>query len=372
MIVIDLMGEDCGTWLPHMQFGWQSPNLGSFSVPTNAWKQNGISATAVNSGINVIARNETMPAYESPSMPNLPLGCSNEPHRWFYCLPRSRQEFTPAPNFAAEEKFLADHVKGLRGKFAPYGESGSPQKQFLVIDQTGGQTTVVYSSKFGSPNECLASWHSKLHGTNYLNGEYPLGKELSHPNGPLVDDKGDENLGTGVESEMHEDTEEINALLSSDSDGYSTGNDDDDDEVTSTGHSPSTMTNLYNHEKFGGIEEVASSTGRTKKRKLLDGYHDGLQFIGTTDSLKSKNKSFAMEDDAESRCSNCYNGRSEETDSLSVNKKMRKEKLRELLNVLQSMIPGGMDKDRDPAMLLDDAIRCLKAMKVKAKELGLK
>ncbi|MED6172779.1 hypothetical protein PIB30_053112 [Stylosanthes scabra] len=370
------MGEDCGTWLPHMQFGQQSPNLSLFSFPSNAWNQNGISSTAVNSGINFISRNETMPAYGLPSMPNLPLGHSNEPHRWFYCLPRSRQELTRAPNYAAEEKLLADCVKGLRGKFAPYGDSGSPQKQFLVIDQRVDQTTVVYGSKFGSPNECLPSWHSKLHGTNYLNGEFPLETDLTHPNGPIVADKVNENLGTGVESEMHEDTEEINALLYSDSDGYSTGNeDDDDDEVTSTGHSPSTMTTHDNPEKIRVIEEVASSIGRTKKRKLSDGYHDDLQFIGTANSLNLKNKSFAMEqDDAESRCSNCYNGRSEEMESLSANKKMRKEKIRELLNVLQSMIPDGPDKvkDKDPAMLLDDAIRCLKYMKVKAKELGLK
>ncbi|MED6154924.1 hypothetical protein PIB30_001065 [Stylosanthes scabra] len=148
--------------------------------------------------------------------------------------------------------------------------------------------------------------------------------DLTHPNGPIVADKVDEILGTGVESEMHEDTEEINALLYSDSDGYSTGN-DDDDEVTSTGHSPSTMATHDNQEKFRGIEEVASSTGRTKKRKLSNGYHDDLQFVGTANSLNLKNKSLAMEeDDAESRCSNCYNGRSEEMESLSANKKMRK------------------------------------------------
>ena len=353
-----------------MQFGWQSPNWSSFGAPLDLGKQNGISA-AMNPGVNVVSRNETMPAYASSALPNLQLGNSNEPHGWFYCLPRLRQGFTPAPNFTAEGKLPTDHVIGFRDKISPYGESGSPQKQFLVIDQTGDRTTVVYSSKLGSPNECLASWHSKLHGANHLNGNYPLGRDLNHLTGPTLADKVDENQGTGFETEMHEDTEEINALLYSDSDGYSTENDDDDDddEVTSTGHSPSTMTTHDNQESFrGAAEEVASSTGRTKKRKLSDGYHDDIQFMDTASSLKL-NKSFAMEDDAESRCSNGNSERSGEMGSLSAPKKMRKEKIRELLSVMQGIIPGG--KDKDPVMLLDDAIRCLKSLKHMAKELGL-
>ncbi|XP_061372056.1 transcription factor bHLH143-like [Gastrolobium bilobum] len=352
------MGKDCGTWIPHLQFGWQSPN----SRPPDMGKQDGISAV-INRGINMVSSNETMPALASSALPHSHLGHFNEPLGWF------RHGFAPVPSFTAEGKPLADHVKGFMDKIAPYGESGSPQKQFLVIDQACGQTT-IYSSRFGSPDECLASLHSKMHGANYLSGNEPsFGRDLNlnHVTGPILADKVDENQGTGIESEMHEDTEEINALLYSDSDGYAT--EDDDDEVTSTGHSPSTMTTHDNHGPFKGIaEEVASSAGKNKKRKLLDGYYDDIQFMDTASSL-NLNKTFAMGDDAESRCSGGNNEGFGEMGSMSGNKKMRKEKIRDVLSILQSIIPGG--KDKDPVMLLDDAIHCLKSLKLKAKALGL-
>ncbi|KAK7410450.1 hypothetical protein VNO78_01240 [Psophocarpus tetragonolobus] len=357
------MGEDCGTWMPRLQFGWQSPNLN----PPDVGKPDGISA-AVNPGFNMVSSNETMPALASSTLPHLQLGLSNEPSGWFYCLPRFRQGFTPALNFTAEGKTPPDHVKCFGDKIAPYGESSTPQKQFLVIDQTGGQTTVVYSSRFGSPGECLTSWHSKLHGANYwrgnessFRGDLNWNLNVNHMTEPTLADKVDENHVTSIESEMHEDTEEINALLYSDSDGYST---QDDDEVTSTGHSPSTMTTHYNRETFRETgEEVASSAGKTKKRKLLDGYYDDIQLMDTASS-QNLNKSSATGDDAESRCSSNNN-----EESFSGNKKMKKEKIRDVLSILQSIIPGR--KDKDPVMLLDDAIHCLKSLKQKAQALGL-
>ncbi|KAL2340010.1 hypothetical protein Fmac_007950 [Flemingia macrophylla] len=362
------MGKDCGTWVPHLQFGWQSPNFNPFDVG----KQDGISPI-MNPGGSMISSNETIPAFASAAQHHLQLGHSNEPGGWFYCLPHIRQGFTPAPNFTAEPKGkpLVDHVKGFGDRIAPYGESSSPCKQFLVIDQTGGQTTIVYSSRFGSPSEC--AWHSKLHGADYLRGNEPflrsnlnLNMNLSHMTEPTLADKVTENPGTSIDSEMHEDTEEINALLYSDSDDYSTrydDDDDDDDDVTSTGHSPSTMTTHDNHHTVGGSSGVASSSGKTKKRKLLDGYYDDIQLIDTASS-QNLNKSSAVGDDAESRCSgnNCEG-------SLSDNKRMKKEKIRGVLSILQSIIPGR--KVKDPAILLDDAKRCLKSLKHKAQVLGL-
>lgn len=381
------MGEDCGTWTPQLHFNLQSPNLSSFyGAPLDAGKQNAASAT-MNQGVNMVTRNGTGPAYaSSAALPHFQLGRPNEPHGWFYCLPRFRQGFTHAPNLTSEQKLPpAGHVKGgFKEEIAPNGGStGFPQKQFLVIDQTGDQTTLIYSSRFGStPVECLGSWDSKLHGLNNLNGnnEPSLRRDvnLNHEVGPtLDDDKVDENQGTGIESEMHEDTEEINALLYSDSDdGYSS---EDDDEVTSTGHSPSTMTTHDNNqEPFGGgtaEEEVASSSaGKTKKRKRFDGaYEDDhdVQFMDTASSL-NQNRPFDIgDDDAESRCSSGnYIQGSGEMGSLTGNKKMRKEKkIQDVLSILQCIVPGG--KDKDPIQLLDEAICCLKSLKLKARALGL-
>ncbi|CAL0319310.1 unnamed protein product [Lupinus luteus] len=358
------MGEDCGTWIPHLPSGWQSPNLTPFGMV----KQNDVSE-AMNPAINLFSRNEAWPACASSALPHLQLEHSNEPCGWFYCLPHICQEFTPAPNFTVEGKLPADHVKQFRDDIAiaPCGDSGSPQKQFLVIDHTAGQTTVIYNCKFESHNECLASLHSKLHGANYLNGNEPSFRTyLNHMTDPILADKVDENQDIGIENEMHEDTEEINALLYSDSDVYSS---EDDDEVTSTGHSPSTMTTHDNNEAFKKTTEgVGSSAGKTKKRKLSDSYHDDIQLMDTANSM-NQNKLFAMGNDAESRCSGGKDEGPDEMESLSDNKKMRKEKIRDVLSILQSMIPGG--KDKDPLMLLGDAIHCLKSLKLKATALGL-
>ncbi|KAL1349543.1 hypothetical protein HN51_026066 [Arachis hypogaea] len=362
------MGEDCGTWMPQLHFDWQSPNLNSY-----AGKQNGISA-AVNSGINNMAtRNETMPTYASSALPHLQLGHSNAPpHGWFYCLPRFRQGFTPnpVPNLNAEEKLHSGCVKTFREETKPDGESGFHQKQFLVIDQSGDKTTLIYSSRLGSPVECLASWNSKLHGSNNLNNvnEPPFGRDLNHVVGPTLDGKvDDENRGMDTESEMHEDTEEINALLYSDSEGYST----EDDEVTSTGHSPSTMTSHHNQEPIRETaEEVASSAGKTKKRKLYEENHADEQVMDTASSL-NVNRPLNLGDDAESRCSCGSNsqGLNDEIRSLLGNKKMRKEKIQEVLSILQCIIPSG--KDKELVELLDEAIGSLKSLKMKARALGL-
>ncbi|KAK7321256.1 hypothetical protein VNO77_31719 [Canavalia gladiata] len=336
----------------------------------------------MNHGADMAARNETMPAYASTALPHSQLGHSST-HGWFYCLPRFRQGFTmPAPNLTAQEKLPTGHVKGSREEIVPNGESGFPGKQFLVIDQTGDQTTLVYSSRFGGPVECHASWDSKLHGSNNVNNwnELPsLGRDTNHVVGvgPTLDEKVDYSQGSDdIESEMHEDTEEINALLYSDSYAYSTDDGDEDDEVTSTGHSPSTMTTHDNQEEEphrGIAEEVASSAGKTKKRKLWEeAYDDGdVQFMDTASSLNGNNRPFEMGDDAESRCSSGsnYSQGSGEMGSVSGNKKMRKEKIQDILSVLQCIVPGG--KDKDPIELLDEAIRCLKSLKLKARELGL-
>lgn len=371
------MGEDCRKWTSQLHFNLQSPNLSSFCAPLDVGKQNAASAD-MNPGVNMITRNEAVPTYGSSAFPHMQLGHSNEPHGWFYCLPRFRQEFTCSPNFTSDEKFLpSGHVNGSKEEIAHKGESGFSQKQFLVIDQTGDQTTLIYSSRFGSPVECLGSWDSKLHGSNNLNVndiEPSLRRDVNHVVGPTFDDKVDEieNQGTGIKSEMHEDTEEINALLYSDSDGYST----EDDEVTSTGHSPSTMTTHDNQvPSVAMAEEVASSSaGETKKRKCFDeGWDENdVQFMDTA-SFLNWNRPFEMadDDDAESRCSSgnyCHQG-SGEMGSLPGNKKVRKEKIQDVLSILQCIVPGG--KDKDPIQLLDEAISCLKSLKLKARALGL-
>ena len=155
---------------------------------------------------------------------------------------------------------------------------------------------------------------------------------------------------------MHEDTEELNALLYSDDDSYYT-----DDEVTSAVHSPSRMTACPEQFEGGGTEKVASSIGPTKKRKLLDDGNDYLPLL--TDAASSVNPSRCSEyvDDADSSCANM--------ESSSSNKRLRIEKIHETVSVLRSLIPSGEGKDA--IMVLDEAIDYLKSLKLKAKTLGL-
>ncbi|KAJ7965786.1 putative Transcription factor [Quillaja saponaria] len=361
------MGEDCGTWIPQLPFDWQSPNLHSFGAALDAGKKKTFSEY-MNPGIDMVMRNGTMPVYVSPELPPLQLGKSNESHGWFYCLPRFRQApCMPAPNFTIEGKFPAGPEKNLRENTAHPVESHCPQKQFFVVDQSGDQTTFIFDSWFGSPIQCLTSWNPKLNGVcnSKVSDHEPLNRRhLNNFQGPSLIDEYVENQGTDVQSEMHEDTEEIDALLESD-DCYST----EDDEVTSTGHSPSTMTAHNKEEFFGGsTEEVASCAGKTKKRKLFDGAFNDVQLMDTASSLNLK-RSCEYEDDAESKCASGYNQGSEETGSSSRNKKIRKEKIKDVLNILQSIIPGG--KGKDPIVIIDEAIQCLKSLKLKAKALGL-
>lgn len=344
--------------MPQRRLDWQSPHPSAFRAPCEG-EPTGVSAY-MNPGIdNMVMSNEAMPAYASSVLPHLELGgYSNQPpHGWLYCLPRFRQAFMPAPNFSVKGNLPAGQVKGFREKIVP---SGKTEKQFLVIDKTGDQTTFIYSPR-------LEPWHSDhYHDPNNLNVNDPpfkrCGNDLIGSSFPA---KVDEKQERDMESEMREDTEEINALLYSDSDDYSTG---DEDEVTSTGHSPSTMTTHDDGREIfrASTEEVGTPTGKSKKRKLSDCAYDDT---ATSLNLKRPDEHEGG-GDAESRCSCGKSQGSGEMGFLSGNKKARKEKIRDVMSALQTIIPGG-GKDKDPIVLLDEAIRCLKSLKAKARGLGL-
>ncbi|XVF39610.1 hypothetical protein PTKIN_Ptkin01aG0047500 [Pterospermum kingtungense] len=358
------MGEGCGSWFPLQQFDLQSPNLNSLTVPHPLGQQS-INPQFINSGTNMVSTTGTLPVYARPELPQLRVGqANNGPNGWFYCLPRYRQVFAPPSNCFLKEQLPANPYENHAENNVPKAGSGCAQKRFLVFDQSGDQTTLIFSSAFGTPIK-HTSWGPKSTAACNYNGEEPVAKaNLNLPSGPISADVFDDN-GTDVQSEMHEDTEELNALLYSDDDSDYT----EDEEVTSTGHSPSTMTAHY--EQFeGGAQEVASSTGLTKKRKLLDCRNDYAPLLMDNASSLHPNRCSEYEDDADSSSAFGQNPRSRCMDSSSGNKRMRKDKIRETVNVLRSMIPGGEGKDA--IVVLDEAIDYLKSLKLKAKTLGLK
>lgn len=356
------MGEGCGSWFSLQQFDLQSPNLNSLADPHTLGQQS-INSQFINSGTNMVSTTGTLPVYAHPELPHLRVGQAHEPSGWFYCLPRFHQVFAPAPNSFLKEQLPANPCENPTENNIPKVGSGCAQKRFLVFDQSGDQTTLIFSSALGTSIKC-SSWGPKSPVACNFNGEDPIAKvNLNLHSGPISTDVFDDN-GTDVQSEMHEDTEELNALLYSDDDSdYN-----EDEEVTSTGHSPSTMTAHYEQSE-GGAEEVASCTGLTKKRKLLDCCNGYAPFLMDNASSLNPSRCSEYEDDADSSSAFGQNPGTAGMDSSSGNKRMRKDKIRETVNVLRSIIPGGEGKDA--IVVLDEAIDYLKSLKYKAKTLGL-
>jgi hypothetical protein len=360
------MGGDCGTWFPQLDFHWQSSNLNSLGAPLDMGQLNPISAY-INPGTNIASTNGTVPVYASSRLlPHSRVGQATEPHGWFYCLPRFRQSFTPYSNYTiGDGRLPTDPYQSCGEAIAPNAGSDCVQKRFVVVDQSRDQTTLIFSSGIGSPVQCLTSLRPKPNAACNMNGEDPeIKRDSNYLRGPILTGEFNEN----PESEMHEDTEELNALLYSDDESDYT---EEDGEVTSTAHSPCTMTSHDKKDWYeGSAEEVASSAGPTKKRKLYDGGYDHLpSLMDTASSMKPDRPFDEYEADAESSCANGNNAGSGELGCLSGSKRMKKEKIRETVNILQSMIPGVQGKDA--IVVLDKTIRYLKSLKHRAMALGL-
>ncbi|KAF8406080.1 hypothetical protein HHK36_008160 [Tetracentron sinense] len=372
VIVFYWMEKDYGSWLHPQQSAWQSPNLNSRRAPVDMGRQDTF-PISTNPYSCMVSGNETlpMPGFGVSELPGLKTGQTNEPHGWFYCLPHYRRALAPAPNSVFKEKKIIPSPYGCHGNATPNAVSESVQKRFLVFDQSGNQTNVFYSSVFGTPVQHPTSGTPKPFNIYSLREqELAVKKNWVYQSRAFPSD---ENHESGEESEMHEDTEELNALLYSDDD-YKSG---EDDEETSTGHSPNTMAGGYvkRKEVDGSAEEVASCTGPTKRRRLLEGEHNTSPLVDTASSVKP-NESSEYEDDAESSCAK-GSIQGEEMSSFWGNKQLRKERIHKTVCILRSIIPGGKgkgkgrdkgkDKEKDTMWVLDEAIHYLRSLKLKAK-----
>ncbi|KAK6143678.1 hypothetical protein DH2020_024026 [Rehmannia glutinosa] len=273
----------------------------------------------------------------------------------------------------------------------------APQKRFLIFDQSGNKTRLFFSPSFSSKSQIFASntpsstngpfgemagrgdrkfsmkpiieekWaENKIFAsTTPSSAKGPFGEMAStrvdqkFSMKPIIEERWDENnLADHGESEMFEDSEEINALFDSDSDDEYDDNDDDDDdddddEVTSTGQSPFIVEEGYNKD-----EELLEKLEAPKRQKLVDG--------------KYKKSSLAIsrsyEDDAES--SYAGDRKSYDDDINHSSKRENKVKIRRALKMLESIIPDELHST-DPLSIIDKAIVYLKSMKIEAESLGL-
>ncbi|XP_024007486.1 transcription factor SAC51 [Eutrema salsugineum] len=212
----------------------------------------------------------------------------------------------------------------------------SSQKRLMIFDQSGNQTRLLrcpFPLRFPSP---AVAEPMKFYG---------LAKAFK--------EDCEENDLSGKESEMHEDTEEINALLYSDDDDDDDGC-ESDDEVMSTGHSP------YPIEQVCNKREMEEIDGPCKRQKLLDkvkNISDSSSLVGTRSSTTLNGSSFLMDKKLpESKCST-----KEDTGSGLSNEQSKKDKIRTALKILESVVPGA--KGNEALLLLDEAIDYLKLLK---------
>ncbi|MCL7035790.1 hypothetical protein MKW94_017261 [Papaver nudicaule] len=304
------------------------------------------------------------PGYNAAGLPQSKIGQVNEPNGWFYCLPRHRQTLTPMPSTAPKEfspsPYRHGGADGCGARAVPTSIAGSDQKRFLVFDQSGDQTSLFYSSAVGSnvQNPCYDSAKSyQIAGPQKEN--LTVNRELI-PHSPVTSVPLEESEESGDKSEMHEDTEELNALL------YSDDENDTDDEEISTGHSPRDVIGCQNLEEVGeNLLDFASSSCPTKRKRVLEEDHYASSLADTASSGEA-NHSVECKDDAESSCAG-GSMTQKDMESLPVNKRLRREKVRETVRILQNIIPGG--KDKDVIVVIDEAIQYIKSMKLKARSM---
>ncbi|XP_022855569.1 transcription factor bHLH143-like [Olea europaea var. sylvestris] len=326
---------------------WNLPNLDD--VALLQLRQNNSLPWFPNS--STFSANVGFPGCTISNLPGSKTGQLNRVDGFFQHLCRRFESSSPIIN-----PYLKDSQCGLSyglGMSAnPAGASFTSQKKFLIFDQSDNNTRLFFSPSFSpSQNQIVAS-NTAAGGCGTCDEmAVQMDQEPQSLVKPIILEKWDENDSAGG-SEVHEDTEEINALL------YSNSNDeyDDDgenDEVTSTGHTPLTIEEGYDKDIQIGelVEEVASSNGSVKRQKLLDGGYKKSSLLDTRGPVK-RDSPLNYEDDVESSCAGEHN--SDDIDSI---KRVKKVKIRESLKILQSIIPGL--KNKDPLLIIDKAISYL-------------
>ncbi|KAJ6741041.1 TRANSCRIPTION FACTOR BHLH145 [Salix purpurea] len=142
------------------------------------------------------------------------------------------------------------------------------QRRFFVFDQSGNEKRLIYSS-FGVAVPKPTTADAKLIPSYFNYKEYAAKMDQMKLK---LQEVSDENHFSGKETEMHEDTEEINALL---------------DSVRSTGHFPILIKSHGTQEQVDEItEEVTSSDGPNKRQKLIDGGYKKSSPVDTASSVK--------------------------------------------------------------------------------------
>ncbi|KAL3567628.1 hypothetical protein D5086_030279 [Populus alba] len=334
-------------WMVKAEGSWLSPphstrKLPNFDCMTTSLDPAQLQCLpeCMNPGTRMTSANMAMPGLAVSSTPNFMTQQGNEAYGLPQCLPSNFQNFLLATN---------PYVRENLSLFS-YGSFGPPVPKPTATDAKP-------IPGYFDHNEYAA----RMDQTKLMK----------------LPEVSDENHFTSEESEMHEDTEEINALLYSDDDYYDEngggsdddGDDSDDDEVRSTGHSPILIKSHGTQEQAEKIieEEGTSSDGPNKRQKLMDGGYKKSSLVDSASSVKVE-RFHGYDDDMES---NYAKRQSQDGEMISIlsSKQFRKDKIRATLKILESIIPGA--KDKEPLLVLDEAIDYLKSLKLKAKTVGV-
>lgn len=291
----------------------------------------------------------------------------NEAHGLPQGLPPHMQTSPPAPNpyFSGNQSVYPHRFEGMN---IPNTNSVSYQKGFLIFDQSENHTRLLYNTVFPPV-------HNPSFATAKLNYDYDDWHKVGHtermdqldPARCVFHKVPGENHITDEESEMHEDTEEINALLYSDDD--KDGDDySEDDEVRSTGNSPLGIKEVCGKQEVEELrKEVTSYDGPNKRQKLLNGWYNKSSPMDTASSEKLDGYHEDDNDVESGYADNHAPGGG--LGQILGKMQSKKGKIREVLRVLEDIIPG--TKGKDPLIVIDESIDYLKSMKLKAENLGV-
>ncbi|KAK7252293.1 hypothetical protein RIF29_36136 [Crotalaria pallida] len=352
-----------GSWPGPQHVAWQSPYSNCYSTLA----ETGLLRLPafLNSSAGIFPAANAFPGFAAPAIPSLKAEVTNDV-----------QGFLQYPS--AEPCLKETNTTGGALQNA---NPASLQKKLLIFDHSGNKTRLFYgpvlhSPLFQSPIVTATKFAQGYDVNEAGQATNMVQKCLANYGLPEVCDR---DHITHEESDMHEDTEEINALLYSDDDyDYDDDDDadgnDDDDEVRSTGRSPLETRRTYvMQEQFKDPkEDVASSDWPNKRLKSVDGlYNRSLPPVDCVSSLRL-NETCEYVSDAESKLCRCcaYSVEKTKADNSMVDDiQLKKDKIRESLRALESLIPGA--KGKEPLLVIDGTIDYLKSLMSKTGTLGV-
>ncbi|KAK4803946.1 hypothetical protein SAY86_003763 [Trapa natans] len=248
---------------------------------------------------------------------------------------------------------------------------GSLGQRFFVFDQSEKGTRLIYGSSSHLFQESEILRMKTCDDFPVFKGKYPSNSVQFGLYNSIFREESGENDIDGEENDIHENSEEINALLYSedDVDDHEEG-EYEEDEVTSTGHSSSVLVQCCGrHNKVENTLEVISNFSHLNKRqKLITSRYNCSNSLHMDMPLTKLDGSCRPGSDADLSFMKSQ-AREEDKFPLFDGDLCRKDMIRDKMKILEGIVPGA--EGMDPVVILEKAIEYLKTLKLKAEVLGM-